>query len=83
MKFAPIAKVARTAGKIILIAMVFSQLCFLTSTRAQPKSARPAVVRSLPELKSRAEFDGLSRINTDAGYPLPHVMYVIDRQRRA
>jgi hypothetical protein len=39
-----------------------------------------ADARSRPEIKSRAEFDALARINTDAGYPLPHVMYVIDRK---
>ncbi|HEX8457891.1 MAG TPA: PEP/pyruvate-binding domain-containing protein [Pyrinomonadaceae bacterium] len=38
--------------------------------------------RSLPEIKTRAEFDRLARVNMDAGYPLPHVMYVIDRKDR-
>ncbi len=36
--------------------------------------------RSLPALRSQAEFDVLSRINTDAGYALPHVLFVIDRR---
>jgi len=58
---------------------MFSLLCPLTMIRAQPKSVRLSV-RSLPEIKSRVDFDALSRINTDAGYPLPHVMYVIDRK---
>jgi len=64
-----------------MCALMFSLLCSLSLMKAQPKSAT-ASVRSLPEIKSRAEFDALSRINTDAGYPLPHVMYVIDRKDR-
>ncbi|HEX8181664.1 MAG TPA: PEP/pyruvate-binding domain-containing protein [Pyrinomonadaceae bacterium] len=36
--------------------------------------------RSLPALRSQAEFDSLARINTDTGYALPHVLFVIDRR---
>jgi rifampicin phosphotransferase len=36
--------------------------------------------RSRHSITSRAEFDKLSRVNTDTGYPLPHVMFVIDRR---
>ncbi|MCA1556402.1 MAG: hypothetical protein LC747_06900, partial [Acidobacteria bacterium] len=74
-----VTSVARVAGKIVLSALMFFLLCPLIIMWAQPKTAR-ASVRSLPEIRSRAEFDALSRINTDAGYPLPHVMYVIDRK---
>jgi hypothetical protein len=38
-------------------------------------------VRYLPEIKSRAEFDSISRsYNADSPYPLPHVLFVIDRK---
>ncbi|HEX8685717.1 MAG TPA: PEP/pyruvate-binding domain-containing protein, partial [Pyrinomonadaceae bacterium] len=36
--------------------------------------------RSLPALKSRAEFDKLARVYTDQPYALPHVLFVIDRR---
>jgi hypothetical protein len=36
-------------------------------------------VKSLPALKSQDEFDRVARVNTDTGYPLPHVLFVIDR----
>ncbi|MET0626447.1 MAG: PEP/pyruvate-binding domain-containing protein [Pyrinomonadaceae bacterium] len=36
--------------------------------------------RSLPQLKSRAEFDKLARVYTDQPYALPHVIFVIDRK---
>ncbi|MGI9108255.1 MAG: PEP/pyruvate-binding domain-containing protein [Pyrinomonadaceae bacterium] len=44
------------------------------------RGATAAGGRSQFGIKSRAEFDALSRINTDAGYPLPHVIFVIDRK---
>lgn len=37
-------------------------------------------LRSLPVITSRAEFDSLGRVYTDKSYPLPHVLFVIDRQ---
>ncbi|HLL70871.1 MAG TPA: PEP/pyruvate-binding domain-containing protein, partial [Pyrinomonadaceae bacterium] len=76
----------RVAKKIILSALVFTFLCAPAQTLAQRQRAAQTSaaqgLRSRPEIKSRAEFDTLSRINTDAGYPLPHVMYVIDRKDR-
>src|SRR5919199_6796852 len=36
--------------------------------------------RSLPAIHSQAEFDSLARVNTDTGYALPHVLFVIDRR---
>lgn len=79
MRFSSVAK------NIVLSALLFSLWCPVPGAWAQPKSAAPpasGVARSRPEIKSRAEFDALSRINTDAGYPLPHVMYVIDRKEQ-
>ncbi len=37
-------------------------------------------LRSLPVITSRSEFDSLGRVYTDKSYPLPHVLFVIDRQ---
>ena len=38
------------------------------------------VARSVPAIKTRAEFDTLARVYTDTPYALPHVMFVIDRK---
>ncbi len=32
------------------------------------------------EIKTQRQFDALARVYTDAAYPLPHVMFVIDRR---
>jgi hypothetical protein len=37
-------------------------------------------LRSLPTITSRAEFDSLARVYSDKAYPLPHVLFVIDRK---
>jgi hypothetical protein len=72
----------------ILCALVFSLLCPPAGAQVRRGAASAAAAsaaadaRSRPEIKSRAEFDAFARINTDAGYPLPHVMYVIDRKDR-
>jgi len=42
--------------------------------------ASPDEARSLPALRSRAEFDSLARVYTDQPYALPHVLFVIDRK---
>jgi hypothetical protein len=57
-------------------------VCALLCPAAGAQAEKPAATdtRSRPEIKSRAEFDAFARINSDAGYPLPHVMYVIDRK---
>src|SRR5215210_5243291 len=43
---------------------------------------QPGPERSLPALRSRAEFDRLARVYTDQPYALPHVIFVIDRKDR-
>jgi hypothetical protein len=44
-------------------------------------SAQVAGKRSVPSLASRAEFDALARTyDQETPYPLPHVMFVIDRK---
>jgi hypothetical protein len=49
--------------------------CFAAAARAQVETEK-----SLPALKSQAEFDRLARVNTDTGYPLPYVLFVVDRK---
>jgi hypothetical protein len=68
-------------SKSILSALLFSLLCPVAGAQTAPARAETDE-RSRPELKSRAEFDAFARVNTDVGYPLPHVMYVIDRKDR-
>jgi hypothetical protein len=46
------------------------------------RAALASNVRSLPRIASQDDFDKLSRINTDAPYPLPNVMFVIDRSSK-
>ncbi|MDT4897929.1 MAG: rifampicin phosphotransferase [Acidobacteriota bacterium] len=44
-------------------------------------SAQSSDKRSLPAITSRAEFDSISRsYEADTPYPLPHVLFVIDRK---
>ncbi|HEY0083285.1 MAG TPA: PEP/pyruvate-binding domain-containing protein [Pyrinomonadaceae bacterium] len=81
MKLSGKLTLSALVSKLILSALVFSLLCPVAAAQAAPARAETDA-RSLPELKSRAEFDAFARINTDAGYPLPHVMYVIDRKDR-
>ncbi len=54
-------------------------LNFIHAQTAAP-TAKVGAPRSRPAITSQAEFDALSRVNTDAGYPLPHVLFVIDRR---
>jgi hypothetical protein len=84
----------RLVKNLVLSALVFALLCPLAGAQQARRGAAGAAAaqrdapttaaeeRSRPEIKSRAEFDAFARINTDAGYPLPHVMYVIDRKDR-
>jgi hypothetical protein len=47
---------------------------------ARQSQQKPSASRSLPELRSRAEFDRMARVYTDQPYALPHVLFVIDRR---
>ncbi len=38
--------------------------------------------RSLSSVSSRAQFDSLARVYSDKSYPLPHVLFVIDRKSK-
>ncbi len=57
-------------------------IVFLAMLVFDPRiSAQSSDTRYLPAIKSRAEFDSLSRsYDADTPYPLPHVLFVIDRK---
>ena len=60
------------------IAVLIVMLCSGGGQRARGQSTGP---RSLPALASRAEFDSIARTyDADTPYPLPHVLFVIDRK---
>jgi rifampicin phosphotransferase len=63
----------------LLVCLCLLSLLSGISTRADEQVGN---VRSLPAIRTQAEFDSLARINTDAGYALPHVLFVIDRRDR-
>ncbi|HYY59560.1 MAG TPA: PEP/pyruvate-binding domain-containing protein [Pyrinomonadaceae bacterium] len=64
----------RLAGLLLLA--VCTAPSFVVDVNAQPSGPR-----SLPALKSRAEFDSIARTyDEETPYPLPHVMFVIDRK---
>jgi hypothetical protein len=64
-------------SKSLIAGLLFLNLLPLNVIRADETPQGP---RSLPALRTQADFDRLSRINTDAGYALPHVIFVIDRR---
>ena len=56
-------------------------LILLTVSSAAIAQAQSADTRYLPAINSRAEFDKLSRsYDADTPFPLPHVLFVIDRK---
>jgi hypothetical protein len=83
-----LAKILQTRTTIISTCLLVA-LCFATATHAR-QSAKPNTkqsaaddvndVKSLAALKSQVEFDRLARVNTDTGYPLPYVLFVVDRK---
>ena len=69
--------------------LVLCSLFVAASSSAQTEARKPAAQqsqqkssapRSLPALRSRAEFDRMARVYTDQPYALPHVLFVIDRR---
>lgn len=70
------ANEAMRKGKLCL-ALAFSCLVPLISLKAQPSNSN---IPSLPAITSRAQFDSLARVYADTSYPLPHVLFVIDRK---
>src|SRR3954451_25445854 len=69
---------SQTKRILITVFVVLAASCGLAKVQAQT-----AGVRSLPQLRSRAEFDSIARTyDADTPYPLPHVLFVIDRKDR-
>ena len=65
------------------LSLCLSLLPAAGAAAAQKAGARPGDgVRSLPAVRSRAEFDSIARVYTDRPYALPHVLFVIDRKDR-
>src|SRR5687768_6976747 len=84
MKFSK-SRVARLSLSPLLSLSALLVLTFADAAQGQKKRrfAKPAAAttqRSLPALRSRAEFDKLARVYTDTPYALPHVIFVIDRK---
>ncbi|HET6646737.1 MAG TPA: PEP/pyruvate-binding domain-containing protein [Pyrinomonadaceae bacterium] len=66
----------KLSNSILLLAIVAAGLPVSEATGQETRS-KP---RSLPAITSRAEFDSLARIYSDRSYPLPHLLFVIDRK---
>src|SRR6059036_1615508 len=65
-------------ARLAVVNLVGLVLTFAAAAAAQQDDAGGP--RSLPSLRSRAEFDRLARVYTDQPYALPHVLFVIDRK---
>lgn len=66
----------KISNSILLLAIVVASLPLTEAASQETRSNQ----RSLPAITSRAEFDSLARIYTDKSYPLPHLLFVIDRK---
>src|SRR5262245_51056706 len=70
--------------QILLLTLCPGPGCFAQNARtsSNPTGTNHSVVRSLPRISKRSEFDRLSRTYYRGRfYALPHVMFVIDRQQ--
>jgi rifampicin phosphotransferase len=67
----------RVAKPISFLVIVLTLLVSPAWANGQQKKSN---LRSLPAITSRAEFDSLARVYSDKAYPLPHVLFVIDRR---
>ncbi|HEY0405454.1 MAG TPA: PEP/pyruvate-binding domain-containing protein [Pyrinomonadaceae bacterium] len=68
----------RFTGKTLSAVLLASALLVFSSLVASAQEA--AANRFVPVIKTRAEFDSLARTyDQDTPYPLPHVLFVIDR----
>src|ERR1043165_2306186 len=69
--------------KIRRAAAALSILALAALSVAAQKTAQSSDKRYLSSISSRAEFDSRARTyDADAPYPLPHVIFVIDRKDR-
>ncbi len=55
-------------------------LLLLCNTFAIAQKPKVPEKRSLNAIATRAEFDGLARVYNETSHPLPHLMFVLDRQ---
>ena len=55
-------------------------LLLLCNTFAIAQKPKVPEKRSLNAIAARAEFDGLARVYNETSHPLPHLMFVLDRQ---
>src|SRR5919107_218150 len=60
-------------------AVLFAVAYALALTATEKRESAP---RSLGAIRTKAEFDALSRVYHDTPYALPHVIFVIDRKDR-
>lgn len=68
---------SKAAKSMRLLAIVLTFMVSLGGANGQETKSN---LRSLPVITSRAEFDSLARVYSDKSYPLPHVIFVIDRK---
>ncbi len=66
--------------KLLILAFTLSLSVWIPISLASLAAQQPADIRSLPAIASRAQFDSLARVYSDASYPLSHVLFVIDRK---
>ncbi len=64
--------------KLSLPISLLSLICLAIVNGQQPEAK--SNVRFLPSITTRQQFDSLARVYSDKSYPLPHVLFVIDRK---
>src|SRR5687767_3830746 len=68
---------------LVAALMVGTSVLLAPATLTVSVARAQSEIRSLPAIKSRAEFDSLGVVyDPDTPYALPHVMFVIDRQNQ-
>lgn len=77
---------ARSIVFVIAVTLAFNFAAAISRGQTRPQKETDAhqqssaVPRSMPALRSRADFDRLARVYNDGPYALPHVLFVIDRK---
>lgn len=84
------SKTGASILRLLLLLSLFAASAAFASAQQKPTpKPKPKTVapkekidaeRSLPALRSRADFDRMARVYTDQPYALPHVIFVIDRR---
>src|ERR1043165_4491002 len=80
-------KLSKTHSVVFVVAALlaagFAPVVSIAQTSPQKNGAGQRssnAARSLPALRSRADFDKMALVYTDGPYALPHVLFVIDRK---